>query len=101
MAENTAIARPYAQAAFDLAREAGQLDVWSAALRAAAAVVIDARVAALIGGPTTDADKLIKLITEIAGGVAAGVPAREFGNLIHLLSDNRRLTALPDIASRL
>jgi len=100
MAENAAIARPYAQAAFELARDAGQLDAWSNALQAAAAVVTDGQIDGLIGAPSTDAEKLAGLITEIAGQAAAGVPTDKLGNLIKLLSENRRLPALPDISER-
>lgn len=99
MAENIAIARPYAQAAFELARDAGQLDAWSDALQAAATVVADAQVAALIGAPATDADKLVALISEIAGISATGVPAELLNNFVRLLSENGRLPALPEIAT--
>ena len=37
MAENAAVARPYAQAVFELANAAGQLAQWSDALHAAGA----------------------------------------------------------------
>ena len=39
MAENSGIARPYAEAAFELARELGQLGAWSDVLHAAAEAV--------------------------------------------------------------
>ena len=99
MAENAAIARPYAQAVFELASESGQLPVWSDALHAAAAVVSDAQVVALIGAPGTDRAKLEALIAEVAGQAAAGADAAKLGNFIKLLVENGRLSALPDIAS--
>lgn len=99
MAENIAIARPYAQAAFELARDAGQLDAWSDALSAAAAVVTDPQVKVLIGAPSTDAAQLVSLITDISGQAAAGVPADKLGNMLRLLSENRRLAALPEIST--
>ncbi len=99
MAENIAIARPYARAAFDLARDAGQLDAWSDALSAAAAVVSDAQVAALIGAPATDAGKLVELIAGIAAQAAPGVAAAKVTNLLRLLAENGRLRALPEIAA--
>ena len=37
MADNAAVARPYAQAVFELAEDAGKLADWSDALHAAAA----------------------------------------------------------------
>ena len=39
MAENVTLARPYAEAAFRIAREAKQLDVWLDALNCITAVV--------------------------------------------------------------
>lgn len=99
MAENTAIARPYAQAAFELARDAGQLAGWSDALAAAAAVVADPQVRALIGAPATDAEQLVGLIAGIAGQSSAGVPADKLNNIVRLLSENRRLAALPEISA--
>ena len=41
MAEPITIARPYAEAAFGLAREANALPVWSSMLRYASSVVTD------------------------------------------------------------
>jgi len=97
MAENAAIARPYAQATFELANEAGQLGQWSGALHAAGVVVSDPQVAAIIGAPGTDGDKLVDLIVDIAG--KSGADKAKLTNLVKLLAENGRLAALPDIAS--
>ena len=99
MAEHSAIARPYAQAIFELASEAGQLPEWSDALHAAGAVAVDEQVAALIGAPSTDRQKLTALITDIAGKASAGIDRDKLFNLIRLLDENGRLHVLPDIAS--
>ena len=98
MAENAAIARPYAQAIFELANDAGQLAAWSDALHAAGAVVSDPQVTGLIGAPATDSNQLIQLIADIAGKSAAGIDGAKLTNLLKLLDENRRLHALPDIA---
>jgi F-type H+-transporting ATPase subunit delta len=98
MAENSAIARPYAHAIFELANDVGQLADWSDALHAAGEVVSDSRVAALIGAPATDKPQLISLIADIAGKVASGADSGKLSNLIKLLVENGRLTALPEIA---
>lgn len=99
MAENAAIARPYAQATFELANEANQLDVWSDALHAAGLVVSDPQVAGAIGSPGTDNAQLISLIVDVAAKAAAGADADKLKNLISLLAENGRLHVLPDIAS--
>lgn len=99
MAENGAIARPYAQAIFDLASSSGQLVAWSDALHAAGAVVSDQSVSGLIGAPGTDEVKLIALIADIAGKATDGADTEQVTNLLKLLAENGRLLALPDIAS--
>ena len=98
MAENAAIARPYAQAVFELAQDAGQLAEWSDVLHAAGAVVSDPQVAGLIGAPGTDSDKLVGMIADIAGRAASADQAK-VANLVKLLAENGRLQALPEIAS--
>ncbi len=99
MAENAAIARPYAQAAFEVANEANQLTAWSDALHAAGIVVNDPQVAGVIDAPGTDGNQIIELIAGIAGQAAAGADTGKLTNLIKLLAENGRLQALPDIAS--
>jgi len=99
MADNIAIARPYAQAAFDVANETGQLDTWSEAIAAAAAVVTDEQVAGLIDAPGTDAAQLVGLISGIAVQAAAGAPADKVTNFVKLLAENGRLQALPEVST--
>ena len=96
MADNAAIARPYAQAIFELASEGKQLGQWSDALHAAALVVSDERVAALIGAPGTDEAALLKLIGDAAA--PSGADAAKLHNALRLLAENGRLAALPEIA---
>jgi len=98
VAENAAIARPYAQAIFELANNAGQLPAWSDALHAAGAVVSDEQVIGLIGAPGKDSKKLIQLIVDVAVQAAGGADQSKLTNLVKLLEENGRLHALPDIA---
>ena len=51
MAELSTIARPYAEAAFDLAREKNALPVWSRMLELVASVAADARMADTLASP--------------------------------------------------
>ncbi len=101
MAENAAIAQPYAKAVFELANEAGQLQPWSDALQAAGVAVSDADVAALIDAPGTDMEGLVDVIADVsgkAGGIDAG-KGTQVNNLIRLLAENKRLHALPEISA--
>lgn len=95
MAENTTVARPYAQAAFELARGKGALRAWSEGLQLAAAVVADARVKKLIANPRVRPEQIQGLIL----GVCATHLASEGQNLIKVLIQNRRLALLPEIAA--
>jgi F-type H+-transporting ATPase subunit delta len=94
MADKTTIARPYARAAFEEARATQRLEPWSEALRAAAAVVADPRVVALLGNPHVTPEQLAQLVTGIAGPNIG-----EHGtNFVRTLAANRRLAVLPEIA---
>jgi len=104
MADNNTIARPYAQAAFDLARESGVMDAWSAALAAAAQVMADGRVAAFLSTPKlTDAERLGFLAGLFA---EAGADAAVFAggdvrgtNFLKLLLEYDRIAVLPEISA--
>jgi len=95
MAEKSTIARPYAQAVFRLAQEQNDLAKWSGMLQAAAAIVGNPTMQALIGNPRVTKQQLVSLIQELVG---QGLD--ELGrNLIQLLVDNRRLVYLPEVAA--
>lgn len=99
MADNSAIARPYAKAAFELANAAGQLPAWSEFLHAAGAVVRDPQVSRLIGAPSVHADELVDMIADVAAKATGAAGNTQTLNLLKLLAENRRLSALPNIAS--
>ena len=91
MSQALTLARPYARAAFSLARDAGALPAWSDALAFAARMAADPQVAALLGNPKlTQADVATLLAPEEAN--------ETFGNFLGLLFENRRLPLLPEIA---
>jgi len=99
MAENIGIARPYANAVFQLAREAQQLAGWSDALHAAAVAVADPDMQRLIDSPKTDSADIAGVVASIAAQVAGGgVDAARLGNTLKLLAENGRLAVLPEIA---
>lgn len=94
-ADATTIARPYAEAVFAYADEAGNLELWSEMLSFLAAVVVDPAVAPVIGNPLVDRQSLSELLLEIAGERVN----TEGGNLIRLLVRNSRLSLVPEIES--
>ena len=70
MAEPSTVARPYAEAAFGLADEAGRLREWSGMLAALAAVAQDPRVLSAIGDPAlSDAQAAGVFISVLAGSL--------------------------------
>jgi F-type H+-transporting ATPase subunit delta len=95
MAETTTIARPYAQAAFELAREQGTLAKWSEALALASAVATDGGIRKLIGSPRVTRGQLADLVIDICG-TRLDDAARNF---VRVLADNGRLGVLPQIAA--
>lgn len=94
MAEISTIARPYAEAVFELAQAGGTLKAWSEMLQTLALITADPDMQALIGNTSVDKAKLAGLILDITGKAA-----NEQGqNLVKLLAENRRLGALEEIA---
>jgi len=93
MAEPVTIARPYAEAAFKLAREQNVLPAWSDALALISAVVADAQVAALIDSPKVSAAQLEGVIIGAVGNHLSG----EARNFVQVLVQNRRLGLIAQI----
>ena len=90
MSQSLTLARPYARAAFSLARDAGSLPAWSDALAFAARIAADPKVAGLLGNPNlSDADAVTLLSPQAAD--------EAFGRFLALLAENRRLPLLPEI----
>ncbi|HZV55466.1 MAG TPA: F0F1 ATP synthase subunit delta [Rhodocyclaceae bacterium] len=92
MAEIATIARPYAEAAFRLARERQALPAWSDALGRLAQVAEDPHAGALIGNPNVAPVQVEDLFRAVGGADA------EVGNFVHLLAENGRLACLPEVA---
>jgi F-type H+-transporting ATPase subunit delta len=93
MAEISTIARPYAVAAFKLAKEQNALTKWSEMLGFATAVVNDAQMNAYIQDP-----KVVSSDLEAAFLKVSGTNLNENGqNLIKVLVEYGRLSILPAI----
>ena len=95
MADKSTVARPYAKAAFEEARDRQRLGPWSAALRTSAVVIGDSRVRSLLGNPRVTPAELADLVIEISGPQLD----EEGRNFIRTLADNRRLAVLPEISA--
>jgi F-type H+-transporting ATPase subunit delta len=94
MAELITVARPYAKAAFQFADENGSLTEWSDMLAFAAAVSEDEAVSSYLRNPKiTSAQK-----AEAFGDLCSEKLNQQGKNFIALLAQNKRLTALQEIA---
>jgi len=88
---STTIARPYARAAFAVARDDGKAAEWSQALAFAARVAADPEVEALLAHPALAAQDAVALLAP------EGADDKFAGFLVQL-ADNDRLAVLPEIA---
>jgi F-type H+-transporting ATPase subunit delta len=95
MAERATIARPYAKAAFEYARDAKAFADWSQGLKTAAEIVSDSRLAALTKSPQCSQADLVSIIADVAG--AKLNPAMQ--NFVRVLAENHRLLLLPEISA--
>lgn len=103
MADNNTIARPYAEALFELARAAKSLDAWSESLEVASAVMADGRVAKFLANPSLKDQQRLEFLTSLirtAGdenSLLAG-NSKEGRNFLKLLLEYGRIDVLPEIA---
>ena len=95
MAELITIARPYAEAAFALAKEQNALPVWSQMLKLASDVVADPRMAEALDNPKLDAPAKESLLLSIAGDRLNA----EGRNFVRVLVEADRIALMPTIAS--
>lgn len=102
MSQALKLARPYARAAFALARDGGaddrdsalsrgRIEAWSQALVFSAQVAADPRVASLLGNPKLNESDAVALL------LPDGADAM-FGRFLAVLAENHRLAQLPEIA---
>lgn len=91
MAHTSTIARPYARAAFETARDAKDLAGWQAGLEFVAAVVADPAMQVAIASPKATPEALAAVIID-SGKLAPGLQ-----NLVRLLARRKRLGVLPEL----
>jgi len=93
MAEISTIARPYAEALFQVAKQ-GNLQEWADTIGQLALVAADPQAGAIVGDPhTTDAQ-----LFDLFNGVLGGALSAEAQGLLRTLIENGRLSLLPEIA---
>jgi F-type H+-transporting ATPase subunit delta len=95
MAELSTLARPYAKAAFEYARDNSALSQWLEQLATAAAVTLDSAMGAVLNDPALTAEQQAGALSEVCGEALSG----EARNFIAILASNKRLALLPEIHS--
>jgi len=93
MAEPTTVARPYAEAAFSLARDQNALPVWSEMLRFTTTIVADPRVTSALENPRLSTQDKEALLLSIAGERVTG-DGRRF---LRVLVEADRIALMPQI----
>jgi F-type H+-transporting ATPase subunit delta len=96
MAELSTIARPYAQAIFQLAQASGEFSRWSDVLELLGVVAQDTNLAPLLGSPRISRQELADLVIGVAGDRLDDAGR----NLVRLLAEGRRLALLPEIGTQ-
>jgi F-type H+-transporting ATPase subunit delta len=94
MANLSSIARPYALAAFQYAREKKQLSAWKSFMGSAADVARDKTVVKLLGNPQVSSMKMYDLFKDVLKSQLD----TERTNFLLLVAQNKRLAVLPEIA---
>ena len=93
MAEPITVARPYAEAAYELAREGNALPQWSEMLRIAVAVAVDARMRAALDNPKLAVAEKESLFLSICGDKLDA----DGRNFIRVLIEADRIGLLPEV----
>lgn len=96
MAELLTVARPYAKAAFEYARDHDALDSWSQALSFLSFAVADVNVRHRLSSPKLDSEQKVSLLVEL-------IPEQQDDALqrfLTVLADQSRLMALASIAEQ-
>jgi F-type H+-transporting ATPase subunit delta len=103
VADNNTVARPYAQAAFEVAQESDALAELSESFAAAKVLMEDGQVAAFMAAPALSDDERLAFLQGLfaqavgEGSVFAG-GSQHGTNFIKLLLENGRVAVLPEIA---
>jgi F-type H+-transporting ATPase subunit delta len=94
MAELATLARPYAEAVFDLAVEANNFEEWSDNLNFLATVIEDQTMSAVIANPQVNKNTLFRILLDVCKEQFSEAA----NNLLKILVDNNRLLAIPQLA---
>lgn len=101
MADNNTVARPYAQALFEIADGAGMLAEWSESLAIAGQLLAETSLVQYLGNPEFSDEQRLTFLTGLfdkAGNKLLGGSDKKGSNFIKLLLENGRVAVLPEIS---
>ena len=101
MAENVTLARPYAEAAYQLAKSdksPSALAAWADVLLRLSAVAARPEMEECIGNPRLSPAQLTQLCLDVVAGDAKSGLSADQQSFVRVLADNARLIVLPEIA---
>ncbi|HHV47392.1 MAG TPA: F0F1 ATP synthase subunit delta [Rhodocyclaceae bacterium] len=93
MAESVTIARPYAEAAYRLAKESGAQGLWSQRLQRLALIAQDKEMTEVMTNPRLSTEQVAELFISLSADGDAIL-----ANFVRTLAENRRLALLPEIS---
>lgn len=93
MSEANTIARPYVQAAFELAQKQGDLKGWSAVMQVLTELMANEDIKAVVSSPRVKSSQVEELMLQLAGTLN-----KEQGNFIRILAQSGRLMVAAEIA---
>ncbi len=101
MADNNTVARPYAQAVFELANDGGDLGPWSESLAIAGQLLADRPLVEYLGNPGFSDEQRLEFLSGLfkkAGAKLLAGGDEKGTNFLKLLLENRRVAVLPEIS---
>ena len=93
MAESVTIARPYAEAAYRLAKESGAQGLWSQRLQRLALIAQDKEMTEVMTNPRLSTEQVAELFISLSADSDAIL-----ANFVRTLAENRRLALLPEMS---
>jgi len=93
MAELSTLARPYARAAFEYARDKSDISRWAEQLAMVAAVTMDSAMDGVLNNPSMTAEQQSQTVADVCGDALSS----ELHNYVAILASNKRLALLPEI----
>lgn len=97
MQENLTIARPYAQAAFDVAQAAGAVSEWKRSLELLAGIVSDPDMRRVVNSPGLSRNRIAELVSAVSAAAGQSL-SPQLQNFVKVLLDAGRLNLMPEIA---